>query len=41
LIDPDLDPEVIFQSGGKEDENDDDDGDIQVSMSLNLFLLRH
>ena len=31
LIDPDVDPELIFQGAAKEEENDDDDEDVPVS----------
>jgi len=30
LLDPNVDPEVVFQGGSKEEENDDDEDDGQV-----------
>ena len=37
LLDPDVDPEVVFQGGSKEDENEDDDDDVQVRKVSNDF----
>ena len=34
LIDPDVDPEIIFHGAVKEEENDDDDEDVPVSQQF-------